>query len=703
MLERCYDKLFALLLVLTLLALTPTGLVAQITFYCSAVDEIPQAECEALTALYDATDGYKWADNDGWLVTNEACAWHGVTCRDGHVVALDLSENRLNGPLPPEIGDLTGLTILALSSNQLSGSIPPELANLTALTELHLGDNPLSGPIPAWIGDLTALTGLYLWGNEFNGPIPPELGNLTGLTILALSNNRLSGSIPPELGNLTALKELYLWNNELKGSIPPELGNLTPLTMLALSENQLSGSIPPEIGNLITLTELHLGDNQLSGPIPAWISDLKALKVLWLSKNQLSGPIPPEIGELTTLERLNLHDNQLHGPLPPEIGNLAALTELWLHDNELSGPIIPEIGHLTALKSLHLTNNQLSGSIPSEIGKLTNLEWLAASRNRLSGPIPPEIGNLTALIILVLSENQLSGTIPPELGNLSALESLYLADNQLSGELPVALTQLQALQTFTFDEPDVHVPPDGPVPAWLASFGHPSGKVPSSDTRRSEIRETLPYLLNLLIVLAVVGALIFMWTERWRRPKSAPYEAETAPRGITAQETRTGLMITYHSPILRRLFALAFLAVILFMSGQEIVSGQYFRETRLGVLFIPIMMLFAYGLLATLLNSTSIQAEEGMLTIRRGPIPMPGNREAPLREITQIYCQEKVHRSRRTSRRSYSYALYAIMRKDGEKIHLISFSKPAQARYVERQLERHLGIQDVWVGGEFPK
>ena len=36
----------------------------------------------------------------------------------------------------------------------------------------------------------------------------------------------------------------------------------------------------------------------------------------------------------------------------------------------------------------------------------------------------------------------------------------------------------------------------------------------TSDTILSEIPEIPPYLLNLLIVLAVVGALIFMWTER---------------------------------------------------------------------------------------------------------------------------------------------------------------------------------------------
>ena len=33
---------------------------------CTIQTEIPQAECEALVALYNSTDGDNWTDNDGW-------------------------------------------------------------------------------------------------------------------------------------------------------------------------------------------------------------------------------------------------------------------------------------------------------------------------------------------------------------------------------------------------------------------------------------------------------------------------------------------------------------------------------------------------------------------------------------------------------------------------------------------------------------
>ena len=62
---------------------------------------------------------------------------------------LDVSRNYLDGPIPLELGNLTGLKQLDLSSNRLSGSIPHELGNLSALEMLNLTFNAnLGGCIP---------------------------------------------------------------------------------------------------------------------------------------------------------------------------------------------------------------------------------------------------------------------------------------------------------------------------------------------------------------------------------------------------------------------------------------------------------------------------------------------------------------------------------------------------------------------------
>uniref|UniRef100_A0A0D9XYU3 Leucine-rich repeat-containing N-terminal plant-type domain-containing protein n=1 Tax=Leersia perrieri TaxID=77586 RepID=A0A0D9XYU3_9ORYZ len=85
--------------------------------------------------------------------------WHvdrGELWYDGNIPAsLDLSRNGLAGAIPPEIGDMRGLTILNLSCNTLSGPIPATLASVASLQALDLSHNELAGDIPASLTGLT--------------------------------------------------------------------------------------------------------------------------------------------------------------------------------------------------------------------------------------------------------------------------------------------------------------------------------------------------------------------------------------------------------------------------------------------------------------------------------------------------------------------------------------------------------------------
>jgi Leucine-rich repeat (LRR) protein len=444
---------------------------------------IPANERAALIAVYESTNGSSWTDRTHWrnaadtdfAPSGTECTWYGVTCSPaGHVTALTLDGNHLDGTIPSEIGDLAALTTLLLRRNALSGSIPAEVWSLTRLVTLALGGNSLTGSLPAAIGNLTAVEGLDLSANYLTGTIPPEIGNLTRVAYLTLAGNRLSGSIPAEIGNLTGLSVLHLFSNRLTGSIPFQIGNLTLLEELELSTNQLTGPIPPEIGNLRYLSTLLLYTNQLTGSIPPEIGNLRMLSNLYLQGNQLSGPIPPEIGNLTALRFLALAGNGLTGSIPPEIGNLRNLSALYLEYNQLTGPLPPDIGKLTALTvlsvpgstpgnaltgsippeignlrnltALYLASNQLTGSIPRQIGNLTALTFFALSSNRLSGPIPAEIGNLTNLVGFALHDNSLDGPVPPEIGNLSSLQAMDISRNRLQGPLPSTLTNLTGLR-----------------------------------------------------------------------------------------------------------------------------------------------------------------------------------------------------------------------------------------------------------------
>lgn len=88
----------------------------------------------ALVALYEATDGPNWVNNDNWLTEAPLREWYGVgwEWHDGEerVERLLLYDNNLSGPIPDAISRLDRITTLHLDGNHITGPIP------TAITEL---------------------------------------------------------------------------------------------------------------------------------------------------------------------------------------------------------------------------------------------------------------------------------------------------------------------------------------------------------------------------------------------------------------------------------------------------------------------------------------------------------------------------------------------------------------------------------------
>jgi hypothetical protein len=281
-------------------------------FDCSEVTGLPAAECAALAELYRASGGLGWAQQAHWLQEPDVSLWAGVTVEEGRVVGLDLAHNRLSGPLPASLGDLT------------------------ALRSLRLNDNALSGAIPASLGQLTALRWLNLANNALTGTVPVALGSLAQLEELDLGHNRLSGAIPPALGQLADSRSLILEDNALSGALPAELGSLAALRLLYLGDNALSGPLPGTWSGLASLRVLDLERNQIGGSIPAWLGDLFFLQYLLLEDNQIEGALPPELAQPPYLERLTLANNRLRGEIPPALAGMGTLKVLTLAHNALA-------------------------------------------------------------------------------------------------------------------------------------------------------------------------------------------------------------------------------------------------------------------------------------------------------------------------------------------------------------------------------
>ena len=281
------------------------------------------ADCEALLQSRDRLTRKRSSGLASWNSETPISQWEGVTVTGEPLRGRALQLDGLDGVLPPEIGLLSELRRL-------------EIRNLWSSNSRHIGER-LSGPIPAELGNLTKLEVLDLRGNYLSGPIPPELGRLANLKTLDLSGSPLGGAIPPELGSLANLEVLHLSGNNLGGSIPAALGNLAHLKTLSLSQNQLNGSIPPELGKLAQLEELELAYNQLASSIPPELGQLTHLKSLDLSFNQLTGTIPSEFGNLSQLRGLSLGLNHLSGDIPPELGGLDQLEEVDLDLNLFTG------------------------------------------------------------------------------------------------------------------------------------------------------------------------------------------------------------------------------------------------------------------------------------------------------------------------------------------------------------------------------
>ena len=102
--------------------------------------------------------------------------------------SIYLSNNRINGTIWPEIGNLKQLHVLDLSRNNITGTIPDSISNMGNLEALDLSCNDLYGEIPLSLNKLTFLSKFSVADNHLHGEIP------SGGQFLSFPNSSFEGN-----------------------------------------------------------------------------------------------------------------------------------------------------------------------------------------------------------------------------------------------------------------------------------------------------------------------------------------------------------------------------------------------------------------------------------------------------------------------------------------------------------------------------
>ncbi|XP_029124547.1 probable LRR receptor-like serine/threonine-protein kinase At1g07650 isoform X3 [Cajanus cajan] len=257
-----------------------------------------------------------------------------------HVVSISLKAQNLTGTLSPEFSKLRYLKQLDLSRNIITGSIPLQWSTMS-LIELSLMGNRLSGPFPKVLTNITTLKNLSIEGNQFSGLIPTAVEKLNNLEKLILSSNAFTGALPPALSKLTNLTDLRISDNNFFGKIPDFISNWTLIEKLHMHGCSLEGPIPSSISALTRLSDLRITDLKGSkGSTFPPLNNMKSMKTLILRKCMIKGKIPDYIGRMDKLKILDLSYNGLSGEIPKSFAELDKVDFMYLTGNKLSG-IIP--------------------------------------------------------------------------------------------------------------------------------------------------------------------------------------------------------------------------------------------------------------------------------------------------------------------------------------------------------------------------
>ncbi|XP_010553548.1 PREDICTED: receptor-like kinase TMK3 isoform X2 [Tarenaya hassleriana] len=400
---------------------------------------------QALKSSLKLTSDVDWSDPN-------PCRWTSVQCDDSsRVTRIQLKSKGIRGTLPPDLKNLTALTVLELFQNQLSGPIP-DLSGLSQLQRLNLHNNQFTSVPKDLFTGMTSLQGVYLDNNPLSSSvIPDSIKDAPSLQELSLINCSISGKIPDFLGGQThiSLARLHLSFNYLEGELPASFAT-SSFQSLWLNGQQSTGKLNGSISvlqNMTSLTEVWLHGNSFSGPIPD-LSGLQVLSIFSVRDNELTGIVPQSLVNLPSLSVVNLTNNMFQGRAPRFSNgvqvDMAPRTNSFCSDDstvacdprvDILLSIVEAFGYPARFASNWKGNDPCSGWSGVTCSG-SNITVINFGRGGLSGTISPNFAKLVSLETIILANNALTGSIPAELTTLPKLRTLDVSNNNLDGALP---------------------------------------------------------------------------------------------------------------------------------------------------------------------------------------------------------------------------------------------------------------------------
>jgi hypothetical protein len=177
----------------------------------------------------------------------------------------------------------------------------------------------------------------------------------------------------------------------------------------------------------------------------------------------------------------------------------------------------------------------------------------------------------------------------------------------------------------------------------------------------------------------------------------------TQPKAISLKQELNALVFEYSR---RGPKAISMVLFTLFWNGFMVVwftialsEGQT-AMALFGVFHAGVGLWLAYSTAVLLFNKTSLRIDSSQLSVRDGPLPYGKPRCLNTAELTQCYVKAPRPIRRKNQTVNTGYDLVARLNDGSTQVLIENLPELDQARYLEQEIEKTLGLSDRHVSGE---